>query len=297
MADMLELLPAGAWDSHVHVVDEDRFPLHPSHPYRPEKAAVTTLEQFHRQHGIAHACLVAISVYHTDPSSVLDALAYFEGRCRAVVCIDLAKTTDLQLKELHDAGVRGIRFNLRTRREKLDLEAIKTAADRLRPFRWVLQIYLALEQIAELAPLVPDLGIDIVVDHLASPDPALGEGCAQPGYNEFLSLLQKGLLWTKLSGTYRFADLPDLDNYIINILRTAPDRVVWASDWPHTGGIEANRYGDQTHTQPYRTIDDTEWITRCQKWCRAAGGENWEAFSRKIWVENPRRLWRYDCDI
>jgi hypothetical protein len=38
-------LPSGAWDSHVHVVDEDTFPLHPMHPYRPmsTRSGLTTL--------------------------------------------------------------------------------------------------------------------------------------------------------------------------------------------------------------------------------------------------------------
>lgn len=288
------LPPPGAWDSHVHVVDEDNFPLHPLHPYRPKKAPLSSLQHFHQMHGIAHACLVAFSVYHTDHSSILDALARLEGKGRAVACIDPATVTDTELQTLHDAGVRGIRINMRTTGGALDLVALKAAAECVRPFGWVVQVYISLAQVAELAGVVGDLGVPVVIDHIGAPNASLGPGKEQPGYKEFMNLMRTGQVWTKLSGTYRFSDLPDLDEYVVDILRIAPDRVVWASDWPHSGGVEANPDGDRTKVQGYRQVDDAAWIAQCRKWCRMADGGNGEVLARKIWVDNPKTLWQYD---
>lgn len=287
------LPPPGAWDSHCHVVDEDTFPLHPLHPYRPKKATLTDLQSFHKSLGIDHACLVAFSVYHTDNRCILDAVTRLNGKGRAVACIDTETITDSELQHLHDAGVRGIRLNLRTRRDKVDCEAIRLAARRIRHLGWILQVYVALEQIRELTPIVPELGVTVCIDHLGEPDPSRGPARTQPGYDEFMDLLRSGTVWTKLSGTYRFPDLEELDEYVAEILRVAPDRVVWASDWPHSGGVQANPKGDRNQVQDYRKIDDVAWVARCREWCRRVEGGTGDRLARKIWVDNPRRLWQY----
>ena len=286
--------PAGAWDSHVHVIDEEQFPFHPEHSYRPRKATISDLQQFHDRLGIAHPCLVAVSVYHTDSKPILYALQQIEDQGRAVACIDPETTSDEQLQILHNAGIRGVRLNLKTRDDALNLEAVRSAADKIRPLRWALQLYVGLNQIQQLAPIVPDLGVTVIIDHLGSPQPSQGPILRQQGYSEFMSLLRSGLVWTKLSGVYRFKDLPDLDLYVEEILRTAPHQVVWASDWPHTGGVAANPGGDKNKLQEYRHIDDAAWVEQCWDWCRNVEGGDGEQLARKIWVDNPRRLWQYE---
>jgi predicted TIM-barrel fold metal-dependent hydrolase len=310
-------LPAGAWDSHVHVADEvsrhthlhgvslanssqEKFPYHEFHPYRPQKADLDDLLAFQRSQGIAHSCLVAFSVYHTDNSSLLDALRRLEGKGRAVACIDPQTVTDAGLQELHDAGTRGIRLNFRTSSNRVDEATFHTlltqAADRIRPFGWALQLYVSLDQIAQFASVVPRLGVPVVIDHVGHPEPSNGPPRLQEGYREFMDLLRSGQVYTKLSGTYRFDDLPELDSYVQEILTIAPDRVVWASDWPHSGGVSRNPGGDRNQVQEYRMIDDQGWIVQCKRWCRLVGGDNGDGLARKIWVDNPRRLWQYEND-
>ena len=185
---------------------------------------------------------------------------------------------------------------MRTRSEALDIEAVKLAAARVRPLGWVIQLYVSLEQIVELTPVVPELGVVVVIDHIGAPSADKGPGKLQPGYAEFIQLLKTGQVYTKLSGVYRFPDLPDLEDYVAEILKTAPDRVVWASDWPHSGGVEANPGGDRDRVQRYRKVDDAAWVSRCRQWCRTVEGGGGERLARKIWVENPRMLWQYDGD-
>ncbi|KAK6823375.1 hypothetical protein RU639_005830 [Aspergillus parasiticus] len=71
--DVDTIPPPGAWDSHVHIVDEDHF-------------------------GIEHGCLIAFSVYHTDYSSTLDALSRL-GKGRAVACIDPNTISNEELQQ------------------------------------------------------------------------------------------------------------------------------------------------------------------------------------------------------
>ena len=274
--------------------------MHPSHPYRPKKADLLDLVRFQASQGISHVCLVALSVYHTDNSSILEALASLKGRGRAVACIDADTTTNDELERLHAAGVRGVRLNLKTREQRLrrtEYESLLTKyADRIRPYGWALQIYVSLDQMARMVHVIPRLGVPVVIDHIGHPDPDRGPVQGQEGYGEFMDLLKSGLVWTKLSGTYRFPDLQGLDEYVREILQVAPDRVVWASDWPHSGGVSANPGGDRTRVQEYRRVDDRAWVARCKQWCREVEGSSGERLARKIWVDNPRRLWCYDGD-
>jgi predicted TIM-barrel fold metal-dependent hydrolase len=210
------------------------------------------------------------------------------------VCIDPETTTDEELQELHDLGARGIRLNLRTRGLRFDSETMTKVlhqhADRIRHLGWCIQLYVSLDQVSQLAPVVPSLGLPVVIDHLGGPDPKVAPG-RQQGYKEFIELLKTGDAWVKLSGTYRFEQMPELDEYVREILAIAPDRVVWASDWPHTGGTEANEGGDKTQVQDYRKIDDAAFVQRCKEWCG-----NDEVLIKKIWVDNPRKLWQYSRD-
>ncbi|KFY36674.1 hypothetical protein V495_07690 [Pseudogymnoascus sp. VKM F-4514 (FW-929)] len=283
-------LPVGSWDSHVHIVDEDKFPLHPDHPYRPKKASLNDLLAFEHKIGIDHVCLVAFSVYGTNNSSIIDALRRLNGRGRGVVCIDPDSITQDELLDMHSIGVRGVRLNLKTRSQKPNratfLRILRKYADKIRPLGWVLQLYIGLNQIALIADELAMLGVPIVLDHLGSPAGDV-PGRKQVGYAQLLRLLAERKVWIKMSGTYRFANLPDMELFARELLHTAPTQVVWASDWPHSGGVEMNPAGDRNKVQDYRSVSIPDFIARCKSWC-----DYDEHLMRGIWVDNPRRLWQ-----
>ncbi|KAI9695194.1 MAG: hypothetical protein M1820_008830 [Bogoriella megaspora] len=292
MASKQVKLPEEAWDSHVHVVDEENFPFHPDHPYRPQKASLTDLLQFTKSLHISHVCLVAMSVYKTDNRLLLSALQSLNGGGRGIACIEPSTITDTELQAMHSVGVRGVRLNLRSQRQTLSpsdfASVLHLYAQRLKPLDWVLQIYISLSQLPLFASVIPDLGITVVIDHLGEPSPDT-PAVSQEGYAEFMQLLERKHVFTKLSGVYRFPNLPDLDRYVKDVLRVAPSQVVWASDWPHSGGVGANPGGDRKRVQEYRKVDDAAFLARCIDWC-----EGDEGLVRAIWRENPRRLWRFD---
>lgn len=254
--------------------------------------------RFETSLGISHVCLVAFSVYHTDNSSIVDALIRLKGRGRAVICIDPETVSDAELRRLHRLGARAVRLNLKTREEELEEDhfqrLLHSYAERIRSLGWALQIFCALEQLEQIAHILPQLQIPIIIDHLGAPHNSRGPGRMQPGYTAFIELLKTGVVWTKLSGLYRFPDLPDLDEYVLEILRVAPDRIVYASDWPHSGGVQANPGGDRNAVQEYRKFDDVSFIERCKAWCYTIGVDEGEDLVRKIFRDNARVLWQYD---
>ncbi|CAF9930833.1 MAG: hypothetical protein ALECFALPRED_004737 [Alectoria fallacina] len=285
-------LPPGSWDSHVHVVDEEAFPFAQDHAFRPKKATLEDLLKFEEGLGTDHVCLVAISVYGTDNELLLRSLRELKGKGRAVVSIDPETTSDQDLDEMHALGVRGIRINLKsTSQNKSKEELITTLRSYVRKvdrLQWAIQLHIGLADIEKIASEIPTLGVPVVIDHLATPEKTLAPRL-QPGYTAFMELLSKKQVWVKLSGIYRFAELPELDTYVREILRIAPTQVVWASDWPHTGGVAANPQGDRHALQEYRKFDVPSFIAQCKEWC-----EGDEALIQKIFVDNPRRLWQYE---
>ena len=271
---------------------QEAFPFAKDHAYRTKKANLDDLLNFEKQLGTDHVCLVSISIYGTDNRLLLQSLRRLEGKGRAVVSIDPETISDQALDEMHALGVRGSRINLRsTSQEKTKEEltaTLRSHVDKIHRLKWAIQVHISLADIEKIAGEIPKLGIPVVIDHLARPDKTRAPRL-QPGYPELMDLLSKKQVWVKLSGIYRFPELPELDDYIREILRIAPTQVVWASDWPHTAGATANPQGNRHIPQDYRTIDVPAFISQCKEWC----GED-EELVRNIFVDNPRRLWQYE---
>ncbi|KAF6829008.1 tim barrel metal-dependent hydrolase [Colletotrichum musicola] len=305
-------LPPGAWDSHVHVIDQvskqsrpgirqntqvsqtsqENFPFSPNRPFTPKKADVKDLTKFESGLGISHAVIVAASIYGTDNRSIVHALDAMGGKGRGVACIDPATVTEAELDELQRAGVVGVRLNLWSFGATPNKESLRAAlqwyADRIRGRGWVLQVFGTMNQYPDILSLTPGLGVDVVIDHLGFPDP-LNPTLDPAGREAILRALRDGRTWIKLSGTYRFPTTPGLEGYVKEVIETAPDRVVWASDWPHVGGPPKNPGGDRLVHQDFLTVDVPGFVDQCLAWC---GGD--DELIRKIWVDNPRRLWKYD---
>ena len=233
-----------------------------------------------------------MSVHGDDNGSLIDALTRLEGQGRAVVTINPETITEEQLDELHRYGARGVRLNLKTIGAQPDkqkfVSTLELYADRIRSRGWVIQIYLGLSQLPLIADAIPKLGVPVVIDHVAHPDHDRSP-YDQPGCHELLEMLEKRQVWVKFSGTYRFPELPDLDKYIKEMLQRAPTQIVFASDWPHSGGVEDSPNGDRKAYQDYRKVDDVGFVQQCLKWCNGD-----EDLMRQICVDNPCRLWQYD---
>src|SRR5688572_19895771 len=104
-------MPQGAIDAHMHVIGPfDRFPLAPSSKYQPFES--TWREQkdvLIDRMGFFGFVVVQATCHGTDNRIVVDALEHLEGRAAGVVSVNEDITAD-ELRRMHDAGVRGVRF-------------------------------------------------------------------------------------------------------------------------------------------------------------------------------------------
>src|SRR6185312_16882672 len=111
---MAERLPSGSWDCHLHVFgDAAKYPVgNPNALYQPpQDCDLAAMQALHAAMGIDHAVLVQPTIYGTDHRLMCDVLkASPKGKYVGVAIVD-DKVSDAELARLHDAGVRGARFN------------------------------------------------------------------------------------------------------------------------------------------------------------------------------------------
>ncbi|EXK86418.1 hypothetical protein FOQG_09690 [Fusarium oxysporum f. sp. raphani 54005] len=243
-------MPNGSWDSHLHVLDPVRFPPIPgSYEFGTYTAWDATIEE--TRLGCSHMVLIQPSVYGNDNTLLIDTLkAFGPNRALGVIVFDVANTSAAQLQEWNDLGVRGVRLNFQSTGDAPPAKELRDMmqryADAIRPFSWVLQIYIAMKDIPTIEPVIPTLGVKVVIDHLGHPDipKSNGSGTALDphtlsGFDSMLRLLKGGNTWVKVSAVYRLSQAPgplytDLDPIILEFSTAAPSRLVYASDWPHT---------------------------------------------------------------
>lgn len=262
-------VPAGAVDTHCHIFDPARFPFDPCRSYTPGTATVGELQAMHARLGISRVVLVQPSVYGADNRCLLQGLATL-ANARGVAVIDPAAVTDEGLDALRKAGVVGVRVNLGASVEgqaEIAREAVSRTLARVAPFGLLVQLYIDLPLVAVLADVIAASPAPVVLDHLGGVQ--IGHGVKHPSFGVLLALLADGKAWVKLSASHRTArdesGYPSLEPIIRSLIGANPHRLVWGSDWPHTGGTAriGPKRGD---VEPFRSVDDASILMQLSSW-------------------------------
>ena len=284
-------LPNGATDCHMHVFGPfGRFPLAPERAYTVPEASLAEHERMKRATGLERTVLVQASGHGTDNGAMLAALAHLGRRGRAVAVVDL-QTPARDLDSMHAAGVRGLRLNFQTMRERYAGDAGQWLAKfeaLVAPLGWHLQLFCGAELLAGLESSLMKSKTNIVIDHMGLPDAAAGIG--QPGFQAVLRLLHSANVWVKLAGADRITRstgrLRDAVPFIRALAAAAPERLVWGSDWPNIGFHQRKPVHDDT-ILPYRDLDAGELLDILIEAVPDA------ATQRAILVDNPERLYGF----
>lgn len=272
----------------MHILDPDRYPLAPNAVYKPSRHTVPQAVAFEASVGASHVVIVQPSIYGTDDSCLLDALrALGPSRARGVVAFDPDHTSPATLREWHDLGVRGVRLNLQSTGQTFPhhdmVAALCRYADLVRPLGWVVQLYIPLAMVAFLEHIMPSLNVRICIDHMGSPEIAADHDhdnklvhnpYSLDGFSSLVRLLEGGQTYVKMSAPYRLSKHPDYISAVKamakELLRVAPTRVLFATDWPHTR---------------FEGLDIRPWIENVRDWC--GDGEVVD----RVFRANARELW------
>ncbi|KAH6713415.1 hypothetical protein BKA61DRAFT_609100 [Leptodontidium sp. MPI-SDFR-AT-0119] len=286
---VLSLIPHGSWDSHMHILDPTHYPLASDAQYTPNAHLLPSALSFEKSMHIQNLVIVQPSIYGYDNSCLLSALRTLgPSRGHGVVTFETANTTTSTLQEWHALGVRGVRINLQSVGQSADpVELASTLhryADIIRPFGWVLQLYVPLETAVVLEDIVPGLNVRVCLDHFGSPDlsnatAGSSDPYAIPGFRSLVNLLKQGNTFVKMSAPYRLSnstEWSELEPTGRELLRVAGmKRVVFASDWPHTR---------------FEGLDIKPFFRTVMEWC------NWdEAMIERVFKGNAEDLWDVGC--
>jgi D-galactarolactone isomerase len=226
-------VPEDACDCHMHVY-ESRFPLSPTALSKPPEAPVEDYEKVQERLGLTRAVVVQPSVYGTDNRCTLEAMAKMGTGARGVVVVDQT-VTDAELRKLTDAGVRGIRFHM-LGGGVLGWDILEKMASRVNEFGWHVQMQLDGRTLPEYEMVLKRLPCYLVIDHVGKfLEPVTPD---HPGFQTLLRLIDRGRCWVKLSAPYEISksgppQYEDVGRLAKTLVRAAPERMVWASNWPH----------------------------------------------------------------
>ncbi|KAF4879613.1 2-pyrone-4,6-dicarbaxylate hydrolase [Colletotrichum siamense] len=272
--------PEGSWDSHVHIIDPIRYPFAAS--IKPPKEATMrqALENADRL-GLPNMVFVQLSTYGNDNTWVLVSLKETgPARGRGVVAFDPERVELQTLKEWHDLGVRGVRVNLRSSKTVLSKSEIQNVlrkyAEKLRPLEtWSIGLYADMEVLDHVQPLIPELQVNVVLEHFGSPAFLPLDPSKQPGWDALCRMMEDPSVYVKLSAPYLFstdANFSNLESLAKALFRMRNGAgVVFGSDWPHTKS---------------RGWDAKPFVEKVVEWC----DEN-EELREKLFRGNARELW------
>ena len=231
-------LPPGAVDAHCHVFGPAaQFPFAPERKYTPCDASKEQLFALRDFLGFSRNVVVQATCHGNDNRALVDALVHSQGRARGVASVS-RDVTDEELRAMHKAGVRGVRFNfLRRLVDFTPREVLAEIAGRIAPLGWHVVVYFEAQDLPELWDFFTVLPTVVVVDHMGRPD--VTKPVDGPEFELFIRLLREHPnVWSKVSCPERLSKsgppgYDDVVPFARRLVEAFPDRVLWGTDWPH----------------------------------------------------------------
>jgi predicted TIM-barrel fold metal-dependent hydrolase len=271
-------LPELACDAHCHIFGPgSKYPYAPDRPYTPPDAPLEAFRALHAKLGVGRAVIVNASVHGTDNRVALDAIAASNGAYRAVANID-DKITERELLMLHDGGFRGCRFNfVRHLGGVPDMRVFDRVVQMIAPLGWHVDLHFDAIDLPDYAGMLARLPVRYTIDHMGRVKAS--DGLDQLPFKTLIDLMQRDeKCWVKVCGSERVSSagppFVDAVPFARRIVETAPDRVIWGTDWPHPNVKVMPNDGDLVDLVPLFAPEP--------------------ALQKKLLVTNPARLFEFD---
>ena len=272
--------PPNTCDSQFHVLgDPAIYPTRPGAAYQMQSATWERAKHVHDQLGISRGIIVQTTTYGGDHSAVLDALKAlgpnYKGCANALV---FAEKDAAYVEMLNANRINGARFSFRQALGAvLDDAAFKAAVGKLADMGWYMKVQPEETGIAADIGKLDGIDIPILIDHMGRPDASKGVNCES--IVALKRLMDRGNVWVMLSlGEKITRTGPPYDDVVPlaqELVAHAPERCVWASDWPHPVSRQAPPNDADLLELFYRYVPE-------------------EATRKQILVDNPARLFGFD---
>lgn len=265
--------PAKTADCHIHIYDA-RYAYSGNFV---QNSTVADYRLLQKRIGFERVVIVTPRCYGTDNTVTTDAIKELGINNARGVGVLRPTVTDAELKQLNDAGIRGIRFTVGDPKTAVvSIDMIEPLAKRIAEYGWHIQLNMPCDKIVEHAAMLRRLPTQVVFDHLGHP--TIEEGVRHPSHAVILGMLESRRAWVKVSGAYMNTKVgpptyADATLVAQALVKAAPERCVWGSDWPHPS--------------PKIPPDDAVLFDLMSVWAPD------EAVRNRILVENPQALYGF----
>lgn len=216
------------FDAHLHIIDP-RFPLVANQGYLPAPFTVADYRARTAAYNLVGGAIVSGSFQAFDQGYLRAALAELGSGFVGVTQLP-ATASDAEILDLHAAGVRAVRFNLK-RGGSAELDDLEAMALRVHALAgWHVELYADARDLGELVPLLIRLPA-VSVDHL---------GLSSVGLPTLLQLVAGGVR-IKATGFGR-VNFP-VAAALQQLCAVNPDALLFGTDLPSTRA--ARPYADE----------------------------------------------------
>ena len=265
--------PPGNCDTHIHVYDP-RYPLAATAVAPAPAASVADYQKIQRRLGLERAVIVQPTAYGTDNRCTLDGIAALGIERTRGIAVVTDRVSDSELETLTRGGMRGARFQMLPG-GAIPWAMLDTVAARVQDHGWHLQFQTDGRTLPEHEAQIRRWPGRIVIDHVGKfLEPVPVDHAA---FKCLLRLIETGRVWVKLSAPYEVSKagpplFEDVGRLAKGLVEAAPERMLWASNWPHPG---------QT-----RPPDDAGLLDLLLDWAPRES-------HRRILVDNPAELYGF----
>jgi D-galactarolactone isomerase len=259
----------------MHIYDR-AVPSAPGGPALPGHFPVAAYRQVQSRLGLERVIVVQPNAYQDDNRVTLDAIGALGPNAKAVGVVRPG-VSDAELDRLTRGGVVAQRiFQLPW--GAVGFAQMDEVMARVHPFGWHANIQLDGRELPRYEESIRRLPGRFVVDHNGKYlEPVAPD---HESFKSLLRLLDTGRCWVKLSAPYetskagapRYEDVGRLARALVT---HAPERMLWASNWPHPSA-------------PKDAVpDDADLLDLLLEWASD------DATRRRILVDNPAELYGF----
>jgi D-galactarolactone isomerase len=268
-------VPAGTCDTHMHFYDS-RYTALPGTPL-PADASVADYRQVMDWLGIERVVIVQPNAYGDDNRLTMDSVAALGTDIARAIAVVKPGVSEDELDRLTKAGACGARI-MALHGGTVGLDQMDAVAAQVHPFGWHVIVQINGRDFPDHEAQLLRLPGIFVIDHVGKfIDPVAPD---DPAFRSLLRLLETGRCYVKISAPYEtsktggpaYEDVGELAKALIH---AAPDRMLWASNWPHA---QAAKFGYP---------NDATLLDLLLDWAPD------ETAIRKMLVDNPARLYGF----
>jgi len=266
--------PPGTTDTHMHFYDGAASAA-PGTP-NPGKFTVPMYQELQRRLGMGRVVVVQPNAYRDDNRVTLESMKAIGKNAKGVAVVKPG-VAEAELERMTKAGICAVRI-MTLHGGMLGFDVMDAVVAQVHPFGWHANIQLDGRELPKYEAQIKRLPGKFVIDHTGKfLEPVAPE---HETFKSLLRLVDTGRCWVKLSAPYETSKTgapkyQDVGKLAKALVKKAPERMLWASNWPHPSVPKEKKPADE------------DLLDLLLEWAPI------EATRRRILVDNPAELYGF----